>query len=157
MTDSIVPAWIKEIEAAEGLKSVTERANALDAVLTEKMIKADGPVYWRHLQKELHIAAEGLNRIGIIGRLSDAFAVQEKGIQVKLYRADRPSRQGYVNLFYNDGEIGIRRYPATSEGVSGFPFDVVNGVIVLYGEGDALNPEQAARFILEPMVKAIKA
>jgi hypothetical protein len=157
MTDSIVPNWIKEIEASDRLKATAENASALEDVLTEKTIQTDGPTYWKQLQKELHIAVEGLKRIGISGAISVAFAVQQKGIQVKLYRTDRPARQDYVNLFYNDGEAGIWRYPATPEGVSKFPFDVIHGNVVLFGDADALNPEQAVRFILEPMVKSIKA
>jgi hypothetical protein len=157
MTDSIVPNWIKELEASDLLKATADNASALDSALMDKTIQADGPAYWKQLQKELHIAVEGLKRIGISGAISDAFAVQRKGIQVKIYRTEQPSRQGFFNLFYNDGEVGIWRYPATPEGVSKFPFDVINGSVVLFGDGDALNPERAARLILEPIVKSIKA
>jgi hypothetical protein len=43
-------------------------------------MQADGPVYSKQLQKEVHIAAEGLRHIGFTASISDAFTVQEKGI-----------------------------------------------------------------------------
>jgi len=156
MNDSITPDWIKEIEAAEAVHTAAARATVAEDSLRAKTIQADGPAYWRLLQKELYIAVEGLKRVGITGVIEDAFAVKEKGIQVRIQRTDRPSKQAFVKLFYTDGDPGIQRYPATAEGVSALLFDVHNDTMALYGDGDALTPEAAARFILEPMVKNVK-
>ncbi len=156
MTDTVVPKWIRELEVEHNRLSAESRAKSLDAALTDKIIRADGPTYWRQLQKELYIAVEALERLGITGAVLDAYNVNEKGVQVKIRLVNRPTRQAYVNLFYNEGESAIRRYPTSADGASQYPFDVQDGSIALFGDMDTLNPESAARFILEPMVKSLK-
>lgn len=155
--DSLVPDWIQKKKAEQDRKAASDQTSALEKALSDKTIQADGPAYWKQLQKDLQITLEALAALNITGHISKVPPLpgHNEGIQIHVAVPNRNGQQ-YLNLYYANGGPEIERYPISEIGTSRMPFGVVRGNVVLYGMRDPLTPEQAAQFFIEPMVEALQ-
>jgi len=159
MTESLIPEWIREIKREqEDSAHEAERAHQ-DSIAATSVIKAKGLAFWKQLAKELKIAVDACESLGIRASLGDIGqdprapirTSNEYGLRIEMaYGFPRVSRI-YANLFYVDGSSCIRLYLMEQEEEKMDLAVTRSGEIELYCGTELLNAEQAAEGILKPM------
>ena len=152
MTDSIVPDWIRRIEAENDQKATADRAAG---AATGNTIESGGPAYWRQLLNEFQVTVEHLKAIGMSGSVSmfpPSGAYETVEISITWFSGY--ARQVSIQLGYRPGGAEILRHPSSWYG-GPLKLCMVNGRVALLANG-ALNPQKAVRFIIEKMVEDLR-
>lgn len=161
MNDALVQNWVKEIVAQDELARAQSELDAKESLLAAFTARAEVPVYMTEFARELALYSETLRGIGLDCAFSD---FSEPGfetrcqVMVRLSGALMP-RYTYTNVFHLIGNNTIRCH---SLGGKVFTLDFAvrpEGNAVALSARSSLslmNPKEAARFVVEPMVKWVR-
>jgi hypothetical protein len=157
MDESLMPDWMKRAKEASDLREATAANTAKAHAIAQMKVVNDGPTYWKEMVQKLGIQAEFLQKaFGLAGTMnvSDGHGGEILcRVDVNLY-ALMP-KSAYVNLFYRPGGSVVRYHPQFGGG-GDYPFDVVDDKVILMCGGEYRNPEQAASYIIEGLVRTVK-
>jgi hypothetical protein len=160
MTESQTPEWIKKIRQDEDDRFARQLAEDTRQFVVRKTIEVYGPEFWKQLKKELQIAADNLENIGLKGSASDAPKMSEsgEGFQVYVTGPSGSPRETYTNVFYNLAERSqIRCVPSHGEPYT-LRFGLTEDNQLVISPTDRKGPprmraSEAAQFIVEAIVQ----
>lgn len=155
MKDQLMPDWIKQIKAERDREGESTKSAIREHLVVDKILQADGPGFWKLLCKDLHVAAGALSAIGIGASVSDIGGVgSECGLQIQLTIESAMVRNTHTNMFYRPGSDCVSYH--TMEGEAGsWKLSVCDSAITIDAGAGAGDSEQAAKWILYPMLKKI--
>ena len=155
----LIPEWIKKIKAKDDAERSAAEIAKQKAEIASLRIKQDGPEFWRQLLKELAINAESLSEIGLQGSLSkSADSESEEHCRVHVAMGTIV-RQAYTDLVYKSGSPTIHCRTVESEVERlYFTIDSTSPALTLLPEGGSshMDPERAAQYIVERLVRLIR-
>lgn len=159
MTDSLVPDWIRKIQHEQDQAASKKEADADRVLLLAKTIQADGPLFWRVLLKELQITVDALPKIGVCGNLTSANAHEGEAYRISVSVKSALAAQAYTDLFYGGGDSKSIFCRSSEEDSLGFNLQFCLHRDQLMVQNEAADrpmlAEQAAKFVVEPMVRQL--
>lgn len=150
MDEARVPDWIKKLKQEHELSATRRDAARKDQVENSLLLQREGPAFWSRLQESLSLAVECLPVLQISGSISH-FA---EGIRIEVAYQHLVPIQTYTDISY-DAARAIVRCATINGGICHLYLCVTEeNEIAAFAEfdGSPLNPEQAAEFIVRPMV-----
>jgi hypothetical protein len=157
MDDSLMPDWMKRAKEASDLREAVAANAATEHVIAQMKVTNEGPAYWKELTEKLGFHAGFLQKaFGLNGtaNVSDSHGGEVLcRVDVNLHAL--VPKSAYVNLFYRPGGSLVRCH-APFGGGGDFRLGVVDGKVILMCGGEYRNPEQAASYIIEGLVRTVK-
>ena len=158
MADYLTPQWIRKKKEAIEREAVGRKAESNAQALAEMIVRTDGPNFWRELVKELSIAVASLEQINMNGAASPCLSSDfEEHCRVQVGLDSIRPQFTYTDLFYIKGHTSIRCH--TMQG-DAFPlaFRVIDSKLGVFANNSPLllNPEMAAEFVIERMIKRLE-
>ena len=162
MDDIATPEWIKRLKAESDLSEAQNEAARQRDRADMLAVRAEGPIFWQSLLKELQIAVDSLPLIGAQGSLSvigrPAHSCAPPGPQqcrVSVRAKSILPRQTYTDIHYTNGDPAVRCY-ALEGGVFALEFSISpDGVVRVIADDDWKSPEQAAEFLIRKMLRIV--
>jgi hypothetical protein len=161
MADRLVPKWIADIKDQETQGLLERQAHRDRELLAAKMIQADGPGFWASLLKELKITVCSLPEIGVQAEMVNLGGTHpEEHYRISaVLKSAFPSYSG-IRLSYGGPRAkAIGCYPDEKASFS-LRFVVYEEQLAVRDETTAHAPmsvEDAAEYIIQPLVKELKA
>ena len=153
--------WIDEIANAEQTKQAMADAREQEAIAAGLKVSAEAPEYWRQLVIELREVARGLSEkpnLHISASVSDNSEPEvENRVRVQVLMTTTMPDSTYTDLLHRIDQHFIRCHtPGGTAYNLRFAVRRDSNAIGVYaenGRGEILTPAQAARYIVEPMVR----
>ena len=161
ITDVMVPEWIKQIGKENALEARDLEDKARVASLREMIVRTDGPPLVRRILKELSVQALACKAIHVQAVLNDVSREADMQGHQHVFRlnvtASSPwSKTTYVDISYSEGERFMHFCPRDTDP---FNIEVVpdeQGRLAMHSPlGPLPTVEDAAQFILQPVVKSV--
>lgn len=153
MNDSMMPDWMKKKKEQEDLASAKEEARRQRDLAVSNLIELKSPEFWKRLKEQLAIAVEFLPGLNLSGQITDAVG----SVRVSMSKAGVFANQTYTDLALHPGHIHCT---TLNGGVYDLNFAGYSDTEICVIEGNTytppLNPEEAAKLILEKMMAIIR-
>lgn len=150
MDKARVPEWIRKLKQEHELSAARRDTARRQQVENSVLLQREGPTFWNRLQESLSLAVDSLPLLKISGSIS-RFA---EGIRIEVAYQHLVPIHTYTDISYDPAKAIVRC--ATINGGIGQLYLCVtdNNEIAASAEldGSPMNPEQAAEFIVRPMV-----
>jgi len=153
MDEARIPAWMKKLlqerELAEARRNTDRKQEVEDSLLLQQ----EGPKFWNQLQQSLAIAVDSLPVLQLTGSISHF----SEGIRIEVVYYHLIPVRTYTDISY-DPASAVIRCSTMNGGICQLYLCVANNnEIVACSEldGPSMDPEQAAEFIMRPMVDSV--
>jgi hypothetical protein len=153
MDEARIPGWMKKLQQEHALADARKDAARKQAVENSLFLRQEGPKFWSQLQQSLAIAVDSLPVLKLSGSISHF----SEGIRIEVVFYHLIPVQTYTDISYDPGSAVVR-CSTMSGGICQLYLCVAdNNEIVAFSEldGPPMNPEQAAEFIVRPMVDCV--
>jgi hypothetical protein len=150
MDETLVPEWIKKLQQEHELAEAEKNNARKREIESSKLLRQEGPEFWAQLQQRLSVAVDSLPVLKLSGSISHF----REGIRVDVVYQHLIPIQTYTDISYDPGNVAVR-CSTMNGGICQLYLCVAdNNEIVAFSEPDGppMDPEQAAEFILRPMV-----
>jgi hypothetical protein len=153
MNDTLMPEWMKKKQEQVELENAKQEAIRQRDLAVASLIQLKSPDFWKRLKEQLGIAVEFLPKLGLQGQITDTF----ESVRVSM------SRPGaYPNQTYTDLSLQPRSIHCTTlnGGAYELNFSTHSDTEICVVQSNTytppLNPEEAAKLILEKMMEIIR-
>jgi hypothetical protein len=154
-TETLVPDWIKQIEAEQERKQSTAEAKRERELIAGITIQAGAGKFWLQFLKDLKNNTDNLKRIGLHGSLS-TYETPCNRCRVSVARESVFPDMTYMDIHF-DGAAGIRCLP-----LQGNPFrlsfraDEGNVAVMANDEYATMDAKVAAELIVKRMTNIVR-
>lgn len=153
MDKAPVPAWMEKLRHEYALVDAQRDAARKREVENSARLQQEGPKFWSQIQKSLETVVDSLPVLKLSGGISRF----SEGIRVEVVYQHLVPVQTYTDISYNPGSA-VLRCTTMSGGIFQLYLCVADSdEIAAVSElgGKPMDPEQAAEFIMRPMVDCV--
>jgi hypothetical protein len=158
MNDTPIPDWIKKIKESDQQEAAEIEAQRQRQLTAERIIQAEGSVFWKQLLEELHITLDSLQEIGLSGSMADIQTPPsgEQGCQVFVSSSSFFADQTHRNVFYSPSESLIRCHASDGNSLSLRLCISKDNRVGVQADGIFMDAAKTAQYVVEPMVTIIR-
>lgn len=162
LADIMVPDWIREISEERQRKAAEDHQTVLYSALSEALAQSQGPALAKNIFKELAIQTLACETIGVratmagVSRKNEEATPAEQVFRIEVSANSPWPRTTYLDISYREGEACLRGCPRDGEPLKIQFLPNEHGKLVMCsGHSPLPTPEDAASFILKPLVRAV--